>query len=338
MLTIEAKDFVIVQEPQKRAALLQVTSVDTKTFSGILEQDRRKAYREIELSRKHVVVNLGPKPVPGNVYNIDVSNIYQKTISHEWWGSLHFYTRLEPAIMKTLRGSLDKTADRLTKLGFSAFADLFEVEIRAKKGKYAGMYQHRPGQSLLWFAPEWAQGSPAVMDEVLYHEFGHAVRFNGLSEATKIRQKWLRLYQQSIRPVTIPEKAFRSMLSHLKGQRDSDDEISFGEALKAFAAQSPKAEKTVDVLKTWLRQVPHLSTKELSLAWVAEDYDYLESVWPKASVDSSELSPVISEYATKNVEETFAECFAQYCLKKKLPEAYHSLMEKSLSIAKANKE
>ena len=38
--------------------------------------------------------------------------------------------------------------------------------------------------------------------------------------------------------------------------------------------------------------------------------------------------------STKNVEELFAECFALYCQRKKLPQAFVELLEDSLSRAK----
>lgn len=42
--------------------------------------------------------------------------------------------------------------------------------------------------------------------------------------------------------------------------------------------------------------------------------------------------------ATLNVKELFAECFAFYMTKRKLPEKVVKLLEKSISYAKANHE
>ena len=335
MHNLSEKDYVVAQQKDGKPFLVQVTQVEDGTFSGILEMDRRVERKFIELKTKDVMVNLGPTPKPGKVYNIDVSNLYRTSVNHDWWGSIHFYVKLDKAILKLLRNSLDRTAKVLDKAGLEAFVDKSDIEIRAPKGKWAGMYHHNPKQrSLTWYAPEKCGGAADIMDYIVYHEFGHCVRFNGVT-GNKIRQKWLRLYQKSIKPVVIPSKACDAMWKKLEEQQDADDEVGFGEALHNISGEDEKYERALKVILKWLKQVQHLRPKDLDLAWKARDLEYLRDVWPTSAIDSSDLKPEVSEYATVNVEELFAECFAFHFTKKQIPSSYEDLLDKSISYAKA---
>lgn len=332
-------DYVIAQtKGQTKPFLMQVVQLESDyTVVGMLENNRRTKAQTVMVKPKEILLNLGPNPMPGKVYNIDVSNLYRKSFNHDWWGAVHFYTKLDAAVVKLLRNGLDRTAEILEKHKLAPFVEVFETEIRAKKGKYAGMYVHRPkdNASVVWYAPEWTAGDSKAMDYVILHEFGHVVRFNGLKGAVKLRQKWLRLYQESIKPVVVPAKAHAHLWTALSTAHNNDAELPFGEALKDLSAEDEKNHRALKVILKWIKQVHKVGPKELSLAWSAGDMKYLKSVWPESAIDSSDLTPVISEYATKNMEELFAECFAMYMSKIKLPEAYVDLMEKSLSYAKA---
>lgn len=331
-------DYLIAQvKGTQKPFLAQVVQVEEDgTLMCVLEQDRRSKLRNVEVRPKEIVVNLGPTPPAGKVYNIDVSNLYRRTLHHDWWGPIHFYTKLDKETLSMFKNSLDRTAKVLDKHKLAPFTELFETEVRAKRGKYAGMYLHKPKvKHLVWYAPDWAQLDSPTMDYVIFHEMGHVVRYNGVKGGVKLRQKWLRLYQESIKPVVIPVKATTQLWTKLRQAASADPECSFSEAVKTLSSEEDKNDRALKVILKWIKQVHHVGLKELNLAWEAEDVSYLKSVWPESSIDSSDLSPVVSEYATKSMEELFAECFAFYMSKKELPDTYLSLMEKSLSYAKA---
>lgn len=330
-------DYVIAQGKQKSPYLFQVTQVDGKLISGTLEHDRRKKLTPVEVHKRDVLVNLGPEPKPGKVYGIDVSNLYRKAVQHDWWGSIYFYVKPDPETLKVLRKSLDRTAEILDKKKLSPFVELFDTEIRAKTGKYAGMYKHNPkAGNTVWYTPEWAQNSPMTMNYVILHEFGHVVRYNGLSSAVKLRQKWLRLYQKSIKPTVIPSKALEAVHRQLIEQRQADDGVTFQEAMKNVASLDEKYVKPVKVIAEFFKKVHHIGPKELGLAWKAEDLSYISKLWPHTAIDTSDLNPIISEYSAKSVEELFAEAFAFRMQGKELPDQYVELLDESLSYAKAN--
>jgi hypothetical protein len=66
--------------------------------------------------------------------------------------------------------------------------------------------------------------------------------------------------------------------------------------------------------------------------------DDIRGLWPLRNIPRKELAPIVSEYATKNHKELFAESFAYLLTGKKLPEPIVRLLEKSISHAKANVE
>jgi hypothetical protein len=64
--------------------------------------------------------------------------------------------------------------------------------------------------------------------------------------------------------------------------------------------------------------------------------DHIEKLWPTDHLDISKLDPLVSEYALKNVEELWAESFALYANKTKLPQKVVTLLEHSLSVIRDN--
>jgi len=331
------KDYIIYQVKDGKPTLARVNSVGKDTIEVLLEKNVHLDRKVTEITKKDIILRLGPTPSPGKVYGCDVSNLYRKSITHDFWGTLHFFVGLPKETLNVFRKSLDHTAKVVEKLGLEDFTDVFTTEIRAKTGKYAGMYKHNgEGSHTVWYAPEWSQNNHEMMEYVILHEFGHVLRYNGLT-STKAQNRWLKLFHQSIKPDLIDHKHLVQLLKGLKAERKADDEVGLIEAFKNLGAEDEEVQHRTKILLRWFKQIHHLSMKDLRTMWEADDIEHLESLWPTVSIDSSKLSPVISEYATKSVEETFAEAFAFYAQKKKLPASIESLMEKSLSIIRANR-
>jgi hypothetical protein len=334
------KEYVIAKQGDSKYFLAQVKTVDDKVFTIIPEKNRHLDPREIEISKKDIVLNLGLNPAPGNVYGVDVSNRYKKALSHEFWGTLYFFIDLPKDTLKVLRTSLDHTAKVLGKLGLEDFTDVFSIEVRAKKGKYAGLYKHSKDESVLntiVLSPDWEQTTAtSLVDYILYHEFGHVLRYNGLT-SKKAQARWLKLFHKSIKPDLIDHKDLMAILKGLKAAKKEDDAIGWSEAMKGLADEDEEMAHRAKILMRWFKQIHHLSSKDLSTMWAAEDIEQIEGLWPAVSIDSSKLDPLVSEYACVSSEELFAESFACYAQKKKLPNSVETLMDKSLSLIKANK-
>jgi hypothetical protein len=69
----------------------------------------------------------------------------------------------------------------------------------------------------------------------------------------------------------------------------------------------------------------------------AEDFDTIKGLWPTDDLHSTELNPIITEYAAKNVAETFAEALALHMTGAKLPKIVTSLVSDTLQHALGNK-
>lgn len=328
---MKEKDYLIAKVKEGKPFLAQVKEISDRTLVVIPDLLRYQEPRTIEITKKDVMVRLGAEPAPGKVYGVDVSNVYRKTFSHEFWGPIHFFVKPDKATIARLKQGLDNTAKKLDKMGLREYTTKFQTEIRAEHGKYAGMYKHQPdNKSIVWFAPGKGE-TQEQMDYIIYHEFGHVLRFNGLM-GVKTRARWQKLFQQSITPTVVTKKFLSGLWDHVR--LSADAEQSFGSVIKEYEKEEEQTEANLKALSRWFRQVHHISPSELKVLWDANDLDTIESLWPLSSIDTSKLSPLISDYATKNVEETFAESFAYYMIGKKLPASVEKLLEKSLSIIK----
>lgn len=332
---MKPNDYLIAQAKGTRPFLAQVKEVTEEGYVVIPDNLRYREETEATIYKRDVLIRLGPEPKPGKVYGVDVSNIYRKSITHDVWGPIHFFVKLDKEKMKMLRLGLDMTAKKLEKMGLTHYMALFQTEIRAKKGKYAGMYHHeKDGKSRTWYAPEVAADQKA-MNSVIFHEYGHVLRFNGLTRV-KARARWQRLFQQSIAPVVVSHKYLNNLLDHLLEQSDNGSDASLSSVLKTYIEDDEAGAAALKALQRWMRQVHHISPKEISVLWSAGDKDTLKSLWPKSTVDTSKLAPILTDYATKNVEELFAEAFMHHALGSKLPASIQKLLDKSLSEIRTN--
>lgn len=329
---MKVNQYVVVKRKEEKPFLARIDAVNNNSVMVALQKDIQYQRNVIEVEKKEIKVLLGENPMAGTVHGFDLHNLYRKTIEHDFWGPIHFFVTLEKPTMKILKASLDKTAERVTKLGLEGFVNCFQTEIRAKKGKFAGMYRHSKSADkphVVWYAPDWCKNEPKQMDNVIFHEFGHVVRYNGVL-TNKMRNKWLRLYQKTIAQVQVEPKTLRAILHDLDDF--NEEEESFKSALNgATQDQSPRVQKA---LTQWLKETHKITGKELEIMWRSSKIKDIEKFWPDHMIDTHDLKPAITEYATKNVEELFAECFAFYCQKTKLPSVFEELMEESLSRAR----
>ena len=333
------KDYVIVKQKEDKPFLARVNSITKESIEITLEKNVHRERKVMEIGKKDIILRLGASPQPGQVYGCDVSNLYRKGFSHEDWGTIYCFTHMEKETLKTLRNSLDHSAQIIKKMGLGDYFETFSLELRAAKGKYAGMYKHSKDenvQSQMHLYPEKCQNAAETMTYCLLHEFGHVIRFNGLT-SKKAQNRWLRMFHQSIKPDLIAHKDLMSLLKDVKQAKKEDDAVGFQEALKNLAAEDEEVGHRTKILLRWFKQIHHLSPKDLSTMWEAEDLDQITGLWPTVAIDSSKLAPLVTEYATVNSEELFAESFAFHAQKKKLPANVTALMDKSLGIIKANK-
>jgi hypothetical protein len=352
---MKEKDYILFQvESQREDAdkekgpqkmfLGKVTAVNDKAVNVRLEKDVHIKTSVIEVPKKMIKVNFGPTPHPGKAYGVDLGNIYLKSFEHEFWGPIHFFTKLRPDLLKMLRNSLDRTAKIVDRLKLEHYTGAFDTQIRAKQGKWAGKFLFRPkdGHHSVWYAPEWSP-TPESLDYVVLHEFGHVLRYLGLTNK-KYRAKWLELFHETVAPQIIEYKDLKAIRKELESLA-SDEDVSLKKALYIVAngendEESPNDDEEqkhkIKILLRWFKQIHHLSPTDLGTIWDADKFDQIAKLWPTMSIDSSKLKPLVSEYATVSSEELFAEAFAFYATKKKLPGRVETALEKSLSVIRDN--
>lgn len=331
-MKIKENQYVIVKIQDQKHFIGRVKSVDDDSAEILPEKDIQYGNTALQVPKKNIRVNLGQSPDAGKVYGCDTTNLYKKTIDHDFWGNIHFFISPEKDTLKVLKTALESTAKVVTKLGLSDFTECFDTEIKAKNGKYAGMYKHSKSDDIpntIWYAPECANGSKEYMEYVILHEFGHAVRFNGV-KGVKLRSKWQSMYQRTIERVKLPSEDLKKIIKSISEY--SEEEVSFIEAFKASSEDyGTKAQKAI---VDWLKQSHKLNMRDAEVMWRAGNLDGIKELWPDHLIDSHDLKPIISTYATKSVEELFAETFAFYCQKKKIPRSLEELIERSITIAK----
>jgi hypothetical protein len=332
MFDLERGHYLVVREPNSKPFLMQLTSIKKDTLSGLLEKDRHLDPTEVEIKKKNILINLGPEPSSnypnGKVYGVETNDRYITNIKHSVWGDIFFFVRLDKDTKSILRHSLDRTANKIQKLKLEHLIEGTITEIRAKQGRWAGKYIHSKKEnepSRMLYAPDWAEGSPKAMDYVILHEFGHRVRFAGIT-SKKLRARWLKVYNKSIAQIVVDPSIFTKGLSERQ-----DGELTLRQALKEIIDDNEDYKSDLKVIARWFKQVHHLGFRELALLWDTQDYEVFNSLWPENEIDSSDLNPIISTYGCKNFEEMFAEVFSMHFTGQKIPGKIAEFLEKSLA-------
>lgn len=313
----------------KRTSLLKVTGYNKGVVEGILHKDCHIPSKKTtgEYARKDVLINLGPDPKPGKVYNVDVSSLFQGRKVHDEFGPINFFYRPEKEVAKKLMKELDRTASKLQKHGLLSAVDpsTQQWEIHPYNGeKYAGMYRHSKDTSkypnTFILRPESQPLSE--LSYLIHHEFAHHIHLGHSINSRKLDADWLRLYNTTIKPQVVKGAECQRLLSELLAQQDPPS--AFASTLDEDDAKAYKL-----ILKAISRE-HSLSVRELDLLWEVDYKDDFQYFWPKRTTEK-DVAPVVSEYATKNVKELIAESLAFYMTDKKLPKEVVALVERTIS-------
>lgn len=334
-MRISKGDYCVARQDQGKDYLFKALSdISGKTVEAVLEKDCHipELRHTMTVAVEDVVVNLGQKPYAGKVYGFNVGSVFSGRKEHPAFGTINFFYKPDKQIVKDLWASMDQVAKRLDRLGLLFLLDDVTWEILPySKEKYAGMCiikkskeENAPGKTRIQIRPEIMPSTEYPY--VWYHEIGHHLHGNYVT-GKKINAQWLRLFNTSIRVATVKKETSSSLLEQLmeqedppsafKGQLDEDDALAFKWIIRTIG------------------QVNALNIKDLDTLFEADMKDDIRKLWPTRTIPRKELAPIISEYATVNFRETFAESFAFYMTKKKLPDPIVKLVEKSISYGKA---
>jgi hypothetical protein len=339
MQRFEKGDYAIgrsVDAKGSKPFLFKISGISKGVVSGVLEKNAhvQQLRKTVEVTTKDVVLGLGNDPYPGRVHGCDTSLLYRGRKTHEAFGPLHWFYTPETEIGEKVVKAFDKSYKILknNRLEFLVQPETCIWEIQPYNGeKYAGMYKRsrdpekNPHRFLI--KPEIIE--PVQFPYVVTHELAHHMH-SEFATGKKLNAAWVRLYNTSIKVEAISKEKSLELLTNLceqedlpsdfKGQLAEDDAIVFKWIMKTITQQHK------------------LTIKELDLLFEADCKDDIKALWPSRGVSKSDLEPVVSDYACKNVRELFAEAVSFKLVGKSLPKAVEALVEKTFSYARSNHE
>ncbi len=313
-----------------------LAKVEKEAKEGYLvrfEEDCHFKHRRGIVSADSLVLNLGKNPSPGVVYGFDLSSLYRKTITTKLDYEIHLFENVSEETEAKISRALDRAVKKLKEFGLGALAEQSIIfQIFPKKGKWSGWFTHpkhagkeneEPSKITLALNPQKELND--YSDYVYLHEFGHAFHHYFLKASKKLESKWLNLYRASIAPTVVEAKTVKSMYKDFQA----------AESCAAWKKSYEELElkNCASVILRHISQSHKLTPRDLNILLDAEDYDSLKEVWPDCDLHSTELKPLITEYATTNYSETIAEAFAFHLMGKSLPKSVDKLMRESIQYA-----
>lgn len=312
----------------------KVESVSKGIVYGIVEKNAHiKAMRSgFEIPVNDVVIDLGKKPHPGKVYGQDITNRFCGRKVHDFFGAICFMYKPPKEVAAKLWSAFDESARILEKVGLPAPEQtVWEIQSAEIKAKWAGYYKHSPkadkNPHRFAIRPESVPATVGDLTYVVLHEYAHYLHAN-IATGRKLNARWIKLFNTSIKLQQVKASAASALLlllldgeeqpSDFRTQLEEQDRNAFNWIIRSIAADHA------------------VTIKELDCLFEAGFKDEIRDLWPKVTLNKKDLKPVVSEYATKNYRELFAEAFSFHLTKKKLPEQVVKLVEHTISYAKAN--
>ena len=338
---IRKRDYIAVRDPvsdqldKDRVLALRVTHVTDESVRGIEVKYAHYEELSVEVPLSCVYANFGRNPPTMMVGGTNIGEVFDKfTHPHEFWGDIHFSYKPEEDELTRIMKGYDRVHSWLSKNGLERLGELPVIhEITHVAKKYAGMVT-APGNLSkspirMRFTPSHTEAGEGPLTYVVAHEVGHIIDLGLLrSTSPKLRGKWVSAYSETMQPVSLDKDACNTWL---------DEFLSF-EDVRDFRAKVNADEDAAAALKVildHLRRTRHLGLPDLLLLRESDQgADRIREIWPIAKTCvAGEKKPAVSDYATTNPRELFAESFAFFVTKKELPPQVHELMEQSIGRA-----
>lgn len=330
-MNIQKGDYLVVNFDNREHLMKALENASGKTVEAVnekmcyLSEQRTTATVGI----KDVILNLGATPHPGFVYGLDTSTLFYTRKTHNDIGTVNFFYKPEKEVVKNLWAAFTKVHSILKKRGLDFLTNDICWEVIPYNGeKYAGMFLKSGKKTIpkrIQIRPESMPATEYVY--ILLHELGHNLHLSYVN-SVKLNAYWLRMYNTSIKPVTITKDTSKNLLENLLAQEDSPSDFK-GQLSEDDALAFKWIVRTIS-------QVHGISLKDLDTFFEADMKEDITAVWPLHTIKHKDLAPILTDYATKNVKELIAEAFAFLLTGKKLPSNMLKLLEKTISHAKSN--
>lgn len=321
-MLFERHDYLLLNVDDK-PQLAQVLNVGDKKRrknqaileSGIEGDDPVK----VEFVPKDIVANLGSQPRRGSkVYGVDIQ-LFEDTIAAKGFPfEIFSYREMSDKDEENFLKALYQAKKILTKHKAKDWmASVERMVIKPKTGKYAGYYKMKNikgggAADEIGLHPENFDFKSELLFLIM-HEMSHGIWYRQVS--SPIRAKWTRLFAKR---AVLSRSTQDSMLSLFSIVSSIFKETStFSEVRKQLKAEYDEENRLFGEVLSHVRKVWHLDVEEME-ALMLKDSKKFFSLWPTVS-DLTDWKYDVSEYATKNVKEFFAESMAYYLTGTKLP-------------------
>lgn len=279
-----------------------------------------------EYDEKTLIACLGADPEIGTAFGVHIEP--QRSEQEHEIGPIIYHRKLKKEEKKAFKWGLDKAVATLKEHKLDDVLPIKRVELRNKKGKYAGHYAiKRKGddtQDKIVFHPQVLE-DPKYNLYIALHELAHALWFRKISD--EFRARWLVSYNEH----THVNKAKKSHMESLLKQL-IESQASIREFQKELQDDEDKA--LFREVMVYLKRHHKLSPQDVNLL-LTHNSQVLGEIWPtSASLSESELP--ITAYAATSVEEFFAEAASHVLTGQKIPKKIDKLLQKTFKHIRGN--
>lgn len=273
-----------------------------------------------EISRKEILCSVGTKPTSGHVYGVDLSNIYRTSVPLDKFGILHYYCAPEKSVRKAIKSAFAIAAKQLEKQKlYTVFDKQVNYSIRSMRN--AGMFYDGDEEKGIPYRIELDPTRTVLEDlpHCILHEIGHFY-FNQLDDDWQF--KWVNLYANYVKVERFTSKDMKAL---------RDNFVHSGLSFVEFRKELDEPEQSYfKLVQRHLQKCFKINPKQLQGLY-EENPEVVLSKFPTSSL-KVDYETLVSEYATKNYHELFAESFAFYLEGKSLPKVISKLIVNTIRV------
>ena len=345
--TVNEGDYVVAFKPatdgerekSPRPRVWKVLRRNSRDINARLEDDPHVKKIQSTIALSKILANLGKDPAPGVVYGTDLSARYLGTKRVDDTITFHVFHRPAKDQLEAFFAGFARVRRRLEKerIGHLLFENV-SFELRPKKGGHSGYFKYAPRDPvpihIAYCLDYLGEYKP---DYLVLHEFGHLIEWK-LREYKSLWAAWQAVHAASIFPEHVPPEKCQMLLRTLLATRDAagqSDVPSKGTTptIKAWRAELEEEDRPhASAVLRWIAQHRKVRPPELQNLLTLNKDKLVQAIWPNEAIETKHsIKPVLSEYATENVSETFAEAFALSFTGTKIPEPIQKLLDKTLT-------
>lgn len=329
---VSTDDYIIVEQLALGKPLLaRVTSVKGNNIRAIRQPDHLDSVN-LELTFDDVLANLGDDPTTtANAFGVQLrSSRCIHTKVNDRVGDIHFFYTPDAAEGSAVMRAVDDVYHdvlyryRLTKM----LDNNLSIEIHSGRGlKYGGMFQNankkRPNTIILYPDEMPAESYPYV----LAHEFGHMLHLVYLKGRGGVQAELLKLFQYTSEVDVFSRDEVIAAFDDLLASRTSP--IDYYKSI-----ENEEDKKILQLGFRYIHQTRGYDLPMLDTMYQGGEEELVKKLlYGVQAVSKRERVAYLTEYAAKNPNEFFAECFAHHVMGQMLPKECRKFMEKVMPLA-----